>query len=338
MSTIPAVWPLVAIATPVYNGERFLAETMACVQAQTYPNLVHCILDNASTDETASIIDRFRDGRVPLIVHRNAETIPMTDNWNAALDLVPASALYFRILPADDLMLPTAIEKMVSRGEEFPEVDIIGCQEWVNDRVLGAELPPERRVFSGKSILRASLCNEIHGFPHLHCLYRKPAGAIAPGFYVSEYHGTRLLAIDMDAAMRALASSFYGYVHEPLVITRLHEDSVTSREVTPNHIKMWSELQLIDRWGPAAFGSPAGYMQCRRRHLRFYYRYLLLWRGRKRTALLNQHLERLRMADALPSPVDYLAAVAEWPLLKAGRMWRDVAIKLGLRSQIYQDV
>ena len=39
--------PLVAIATPVYNGAEYLADTMACVQAQTYPNLVHCVLDNA---------------------------------------------------------------------------------------------------------------------------------------------------------------------------------------------------------------------------------------------------------------------------------------------------
>ena len=338
MSTTPAVWPLVAIATPVYNGGRFLAETMACVQAQTYPNLVHCVLDNASTDETAQIIEAFRGGRVPLIVRRNAETIPMADNWNAALGLVPEEARYFRILPADDLILPTGIEKMVARGEEFPQVNIIGCQEWVNNRVLGAELPPQRNLFSGKSILRASLRNEIHGFPHLHCLYRKPEGPISSDFYEAEYYGMRLLSIDMDVAMRALAASAYGYVHEPLVVTRLHEDTVTSREVVPNHIKMWSELQLIDRWGPAAFEGHAGYMRCRRRHLRFYYRYLLLWRTLKRTALLNQHLDRLRAADALPTPIDYLAALAEWPLLKVGRMWRDAATKLGLQSRIYQNV
>src|ERR1700731_169502 len=49
--------PLVAITTPVYNGERYLGETMACVQAQTYPNLVHLVVDNASTDRSAEIID-----------------------------------------------------------------------------------------------------------------------------------------------------------------------------------------------------------------------------------------------------------------------------------------
>ena len=40
--------PLVAIVTPVYNGERFLAETMQCVQCSDYPNLLHVALDNAA--------------------------------------------------------------------------------------------------------------------------------------------------------------------------------------------------------------------------------------------------------------------------------------------------
>ncbi len=35
--------PLVAVVTPVYNGEKYLAETMECVQAQDYPELVHIV-------------------------------------------------------------------------------------------------------------------------------------------------------------------------------------------------------------------------------------------------------------------------------------------------------
>ena len=46
---------LVAVLTPVYNGARFLRETMECVQASDYTNMVHVILDNASTDATPEI-------------------------------------------------------------------------------------------------------------------------------------------------------------------------------------------------------------------------------------------------------------------------------------------
>ncbi len=53
--------PPVAVVTPVLNGEEFLAETMDSVQAQTYPNLVHIVLDNASTDATAQIVEHDGD-------------------------------------------------------------------------------------------------------------------------------------------------------------------------------------------------------------------------------------------------------------------------------------
>jgi cellulose synthase/poly-beta-1,6-N-acetylglucosamine synthase-like glycosyltransferase len=86
--------PLVAVVTPVLNGEEFLTETMESVQALEYPNLVHVILDNASTDDTPAIIERYRARRVPLLTARNARTISMSANWNAAVALVPTSGYF----------------------------------------------------------------------------------------------------------------------------------------------------------------------------------------------------------------------------------------------------
>ena len=84
--------PLVAVVTPVYNGAKYLAETMACVQAQTYPHLVHVILDNASTDATPEIIRSFENQRVPLIMARNDTTVPFAENWERSPSDEPATA------------------------------------------------------------------------------------------------------------------------------------------------------------------------------------------------------------------------------------------------------
>ena len=306
--------PLVAIVTPVYNGGRFLAETMECVQAQTYPHIVHYVLDNASTNSTSDIIGRFKDRRIPVITARNESTLPMLDNWNAAVRLVRRGASYFRILPADDLISPQGIEKMVAAGEQHPEVEIIGCQEWSGGVLFGTDLPPDQRLFDGRAVVRGSLLNDIHGFPHLHCLYRVPQDGLQDPFYETEFYGVQLMSVDMDVAMRALSHGRYAYVHEPLVTTRLHEHSVTSVQVIPNHVKMWSELQLIDRWGPTAFDSYADFLKCRNRHLHFYYRYMLLWRFQRKLKLFEQHREWLRRASAEPTAGGYFQAVLEWPL------------------------
>ena len=198
--------PLVAITTPVYNGEGYLGETMECVQAQTYPNLVHFVVDNASTDRSAEIIDSFKGGRVPVHSMRNSFCLPMTDSWNAAIRLIPEDAQYFRLLPADDLMNARYVEKLVALGAKYPHVNTFGCQEWVGDKLRGNDLPPDQDVFDGRAIVRGWLRWEIHGFPVLHCLYRKPADGLPDPFYGSTCHGSHIISIDTEAAMRAMTA------------------------------------------------------------------------------------------------------------------------------------
>jgi glycosyltransferase involved in cell wall biosynthesis len=329
MPTVKSL-PLVVIATPVYNGAPFLAEAMKCVQEQTYPSLVHCVLDNASTDETASIIANYIGKQVPIICARNEQTISLVENWNSVLRLIPREARYFRILPADDLMTSTCIEKMVGVGDRWPEVGIIGCQEWLGQRRVGDALPKDIEVFDGRAIMRGALLNRIHGSPpHGHCLYRIPAPGLPDRFYIEQYYGAPVTSFDMDAVMGALWRSKLGFVHEPLVFTRLHSNSATEKIVSPARMKLFADLQLIDRWGPKAFDSEKGYQMCRKRHLRFYYRHLLLWQATRQLPLVKQHREWLRRASALPSTVDYAMAVAEWPWKRGAQYTARMATHLG---------
>ncbi|OZB13178.1 MAG: hypothetical protein B7X53_16650 [Hyphomonas sp. 34-62-18] len=118
--------PLVAIVTPVYNGAEYLDEAMSSVQAQTYPNLVHVVIDNASTDATPEIIARYRAKRVPVIVYRNNATVSVRANFEMAVQSAPQNAAYIRILCADDIFYPTSTEEMVALGEAHPNAGVVG--------------------------------------------------------------------------------------------------------------------------------------------------------------------------------------------------------------------
>ena len=249
--------PLVVIVTPVYDGADFLAETMECVQAQTYQNLVHCVFDNASTDATSEIIAHFAGRRVPLITARNTTTIPVIENWNAALTLVPPATDYFRILSADDKIVPSYIAKMVALGAQNPEIGVFACHERLNTSLIGADLPTDRIVFDGRAIVRRSLLQKLR-FPYDHCLYRHPPTGIPKSFFDTDYCGTRLLCADTDAAMRLVSRTGCAVVHEPLGTTRW-PGAVTAAEMLPNKTGIWSILQLIDRWGPSVFDTKAEY-------------------------------------------------------------------------------
>ena len=52
-------WPRITIVTPVFNGERFLEETIRSIVDQGYPNLEYIIVDDGSTDGTAEIIKQY---------------------------------------------------------------------------------------------------------------------------------------------------------------------------------------------------------------------------------------------------------------------------------------
>ena len=71
----PSVPPRVCIGLPVYNGEATLEEALESLLAQTYANFEVIICDNASTDATREICERFvaRDPR--LRYERNSSNI-----------------------------------------------------------------------------------------------------------------------------------------------------------------------------------------------------------------------------------------------------------------------
>jgi hypothetical protein len=89
---VPSGSPLLAIVIP--------AETMESVQPINHPNLVRLVLDNAGTDATCDAI-----ASMPMLARgssqRNASTLPMLWNWNAAVALIGKGARHFWLLCAD---------------------------------------------------------------------------------------------------------------------------------------------------------------------------------------------------------------------------------------------
>lgn len=115
-----ATTPRVSIGLPVYNGERYLRETLESLLAQTFGDFELVISDNASTDATEAICREFASRDPRIRYHRNPENVGGSRNFCRVFEL--ARAPYFKWSAHDDLCAATFLEKCVAVLDADPEV------------------------------------------------------------------------------------------------------------------------------------------------------------------------------------------------------------------------
>ncbi len=236
----------ISVVTPVYNGERFLAEALESVLAQTWQNWELVLLDNNSSDNTASIAADFakRDSRVRLF--RNEETVDVITNHNIVVRYMSPDASYCKVLHADDTLEPTCLERMAEIAMAHPGAGIIGAWTQWGDRVMSRIEPHSQTLFSGAEIGKQALMGECYPFLSPSCLMIRNDLLLArPAFYEPGH-----LHADVDAAYALLKHCDFGIAQELLVTIRRHDDSVTSASAKPMNTLLASNIELLALHGP----------------------------------------------------------------------------------------
>ena len=110
--------PRVSIGLPVYNGERYIAETLSSLLAQTFQDFEVIISDNASDDRTEHICRRYagEDSRIRYV--RNQTNVGAPRNYRHAFEL--SSGEYFRWANSDDVFSPLSIARCVEVLDREP--------------------------------------------------------------------------------------------------------------------------------------------------------------------------------------------------------------------------
>lgn len=131
--------PLVSVIIPAYNAAPWIADTVRSVLDQSFLDLEVIVVDDGSTDATASVLRTLTDPRLRVIQQKNGG---VSSARNKGLDA--ASGTYIAFLDADDAMEHTNIaeklEAISERGTDWVFGDLILCNE---------HLEPTGRVLSG---------------------------------------------------------------------------------------------------------------------------------------------------------------------------------------------
>jgi glycosyltransferase involved in cell wall biosynthesis len=115
--------PRISIGLPVYNGERFLNETLNSLLSQTYTNFEIVISDNGSTDQTESICRTHAAQDQRIRYYRNQENLGAAWNFNRVFKL--SFGEYFKWHTADDLCVPDHLAYCLNTIEKNPTAVLV---------------------------------------------------------------------------------------------------------------------------------------------------------------------------------------------------------------------
>ncbi|RYY08339.1 MAG: glycosyltransferase family 2 protein [Sphingobacteriaceae bacterium] len=102
---------LVSIITPMYNGERFVAETIKSVLNQTYSDWEMIVIDDGSKDNGPEIVKGYikNDQRIKLVAQVNGGSAAARNNG-----IRRATGQYIALLDADDTWNSDFLEKQLN--------------------------------------------------------------------------------------------------------------------------------------------------------------------------------------------------------------------------------
>jgi glycosyltransferase involved in cell wall biosynthesis len=185
--------PVVSVVTIFLDAERFLDEAVESVFAQTFPDWELLLVDDGSTDRSATIARDWagrHPDRVRHLTHPGGENRGMSASRNLGIARVRGSLVAF--LDADDVWLPGKLAAQVQLAADHPEVAMVcgPTQYWYSWRA-GAERRqdglreigvPGDAVVHPPRLLTGMLRDEVNAPATCSVLLRREAVATVGGF------------------------------------------------------------------------------------------------------------------------------------------------------------
>ena len=223
----------ISVVLPVYNQEKYVAQTIESVLSQTFADFELLLHDDGSTDGSAAIIRRYaaQDARI------RASFAPNAGKCEATNRLVEqAQGQWCAFLDADDVMLPERLEKQVAFHRAHPDVDATSCHcQYINEygqHLSNQRYPGLRTAGDGRRALAEGQYVQcaFTGLMVSRSVYEQ-VGGLRSQFWPGE---------DFEFFNRLLEQDFaLVIIQEVLVQYRIHALAVT----------MQKPMQIFDRIG-----------------------------------------------------------------------------------------
>ena len=208
----------ITVLMPAYNAGRYIREAISSVLAQTYQNFELLIINDGSTDDTASVVLSFNDPKI-VLVNKQHEGIAQTLNTGLRM----ADGYYVARFDADDICMPDRLEKQLNFLNDHPDYVLVGSDaEYI--------LENGDFLFNFKCIAHSN--EEVQQNMYVYCpfvhssvMYKRDAVIRAGGYDAHAHHFEDYLLWTRLAEMGKMQN-----LREPLLKVRFNPASVTIDE------------------------------------------------------------------------------------------------------------
>ena len=103
---------MLSIIVPVYNGEKYIGETIRYIQASEYTNLEIIVVNDGSTDNSRKIVKELQDKDIRIIIFdKENGGVVSARNYGAER----AKGKYICFVDQDDIVKPFMYSKMIDK-------------------------------------------------------------------------------------------------------------------------------------------------------------------------------------------------------------------------------
>jgi glycosyltransferase involved in cell wall biosynthesis len=214
--------PVISVLMSVYNGEKYLAEAMDSILAQTFRDFELIVIDDGSKDSSPKMLQDYakRDPRVKITIRENKG---LTVTLNEAF--AQSRGKYLARMDCDDVALPTRFSKQIEFLEANPEVVCTGGYFQLIDGA--GRLLTTLSVPTSDAEIQAKLLAGHNAITHPCAMIRRTAMEKAGG-YDTRFKTSQ----DLDLWLRLGEIGKLANIPHTVLKFRLHESSVseTKRE------------------------------------------------------------------------------------------------------------
>lgn len=205
---------LISIVLPVYNGERYLRESIDSVLNQTYRNWELIIVDDCSTDSSAKIAREYTKKDKRIYYYRNENNLRLPRNLNKGFKL--ARGNYLTWTSDDNRFKSTALEKMHSALKNDMDAQFV----FASCRVINSEGSPIEYIMVDNKRKKQIVGHNVVGacFMYTRKAYEE----------VGEYNPEFVLVEDYDYWQRMYTKFNAVVISEILYEYRWHDGALTS--------------------------------------------------------------------------------------------------------------